>query len=138
MHGVTGSNPVPPRSLTEGRSSGPAFFVGTQVIDMEALRARCGGDEELLRELLRDFLERCESDARQLEEGGEELYRHAHKLKGMALNLSMPRLQERSATLESSARKGMADPDEVEQVLRELESACREARRILENEHSDE
>ena len=32
------------------------------MIDTEALKARCGGDEALLRELLEDFISRCENE----------------------------------------------------------------------------
>lgn len=101
------------------------------MIDREALKARCGGDEGVLRELLQDFTSRCDEEAARISKPGANLHSHAHRIKGLALNLSMPELQEAAAQLESSARDGAPPREQVDRVLRELHAACREARDIL-------
>jgi HPt (histidine-containing phosphotransfer) domain-containing protein len=102
------------------------------MIDMESLKVRCGRDEALLRELLEDFISRCENEVARLREAGDDLHRRAHKVKGLALNLSMPELRQKAAQVERSAGEGDTDPEEVDQLLQALTAACREAREILE------
>lgn len=104
------------------------------MIDRDALFNRCDGDIELIEELLEDFVSRCDEEVARLSEAEENLHRHAHRLKGIALNLSMPELQKWAAEVEASSREGVVGSEELSELRRSVQAACASARSLLEEE----
>ncbi|MFP4329755.1 MAG: Hpt domain-containing protein [Spirochaetaceae bacterium] len=102
------------------------------MIDRDSLVERCGGDVALVEELLSDFLDRCPAEAEKLRNSGENLHREAHRLKGLALNLSMPNLQELAAGVEERGHQGTATDADREELLRCLIETCRFVEELLE------
>jgi HPt (histidine-containing phosphotransfer) domain-containing protein len=106
------------------------------MIDRVSLLQRCGEDRELLRELLEDFLGRCDSEVESLTLEDKNLHRRAHRLKGLALNLSMPEVEARAARVERSAREGSVDEVELQALRESLQAASASARSILQEEEN--
>ena len=104
------------------------------MIDRKALFSRCDGDVGLVKELLEDFVSRCDSEIARLSEGEENLHRHAHRLKGVALNLSMPELRKWAAQVEASSREGEVGSQELSGLRQSLKEACESARSLLKEE----
>lgn len=72
------------------------------------------GDEDLLNELLEDFLEFADDIVHDLHkaiaEGNDTMVRNAgHTMKGTAANLSLPRLSDIGAELENAGTKKLTD-----------------------------
>ena len=88
---------------------------------------RVGGNEQLLRELLRDFAAHFDGAVTEIrealaQEDGERARRLAHTLKGTAGNLSAKGLQAAALALEMAIRGGEEDMEELfDQVDQELE-----------------
>ena len=106
------------------------------MIDRVSLLQRCGDDRELLRELLEDFLSRCDSELESLTLEDKNLHRRAHRLKGLALNLSMPEVEARAARVERSARERSVGEVELRALRKSLQTACDSARAILQEEEN--
>ena len=90
---------------------------------------RCGGDEDLLRELVAIFRQDCPAYMQSVRAGveskeGEALSRAAHTLKGHLGTLGFDEAQQFALQLEEVARRG--EMDNVEQAFAELErEMCR-------------
>jgi HPt (histidine-containing phosphotransfer) domain-containing protein len=87
---------------------------------LDELLAMAGGDPELLRELLGDFLADADRYADELDAAVEAaddsaLVRPAHSLKSNAMNVGATRLAELCRALEADARAG-AVPSAAERV----------------------
>ncbi|MFW6251097.1 MAG: Hpt domain-containing protein [Alkalispirochaetaceae bacterium] len=106
------------------------------MIDRKSLLERCGEDRALLVELLLEFERRCASQLAELTTDNEDLYRISHRLKGLALNLSMPDLQERAASVERLARSGSVQAEDVRDLRKSLQAACESARAVLREEEN--
>lgn len=104
------------------------------MIDRKTLLERCDGDQALVRELLEDFLSRQESEMAGLNSEDDELHRHAHRLKGLALNLSMTELRDRASSVERSAGEGSVDKAELDALRVSLQETCESARKIIAEE----
>lgn len=104
------------------------------MIDKESLLNRCVGEEELMRELLQDFLDRCEGERQALLGARDEIGPQAHRIKGLALNLSMEPLREKAAQLEKRVANGDNRSQALEELLTTLSATCEEARAILHGE----
>lgn len=104
------------------------------MIDRASLLERCGGDRDLLIELLDDFVRRCDAEGEKLEHQGAELHREAHRLKGLAMNLSMESLQSAAARVEQEARSGEVGRESLQRLLTVLRESCLAARALLEEE----
>jgi PAS domain S-box-containing protein len=106
------------------------------VIDYAAAVERFGGNEDVVRDVLERFAEKCkdalgEFDGYLARGDFESLQREAHGLKGGARSLEARPLGDAAALLEASAK--LQDPrrcrhylDALEAPLRDLESAIRE------------
>jgi CheY-like chemotaxis protein len=100
-----------------GSDDAPAF-------DVENARQRFGGDEHLLAEIARVFLEDCPRQRRAIDAAidagdAEGLAAAAHALKGAAASLSAPRVADAARVLEILGRDGpMADAPAARQRLR--------------------
>jgi PAS domain S-box-containing protein len=99
---------------TEGDAPPPAPPPSTRVMDRAKMLARLGGDEELMREVARLFLERCDGDLSAIAEAiersdGRRLLEAAHGLKGAAGNLSATGVAEAAAALERIGSDGRLD-----------------------------
>jgi HPt (histidine-containing phosphotransfer) domain-containing protein len=76
---------------------------------------RLGGDTELLREVIKLFLEDCPLRVRAIkaavdQRDGNLLRTAAHSLKGAAANLAAPALFDAARTLEQLGTEGQLDP----------------------------
>ena len=106
-----------------GKDSGP----GSLPIDVEALLKRCMGKSELARRLITRFKEQMKSDMEEIERAIREddapsLATVAHRVKGVAANLSIAAIQENALCLELMGRNAnLAGAGEKLAVIRELE-----------------
>ncbi len=135
---------LPPDDATGGNDD-PAQ--PQAVFDLQALRRRLDGDDEIIAELLGEFVGQLDSDLAHLRKAWEEcastdIARLAHKAKGAAGNLAAGRLQALFAELEAAAG---GDIDAVGPILVSLrkgaEAFRREVRRqagIGEDDHCAE
>lgn len=88
-----------------------------------------GGDEDVYRELLADFVEKLPSKIELferflLEKDFESLARSAHNIKGVSSNLGILQLNEHAERLEKSVSEGYTD-DSLEIILREIKEISR-------------
>ena len=102
-----------------------------ELLDMELLKERMGGDEKFCLEIVgtfaEDLRERLDEARSKLAEGDlKGLALVAHALKGAAANSAAPGLQEEATALEGSCRSG--DWQEATSAMERLET---EARRFL-------
>ena len=100
------------------------------MIDKDALVQRCGGDIGLVRELLRDFLDRCDSEVETVQET-PHLRRQAHRLKGLALNLGLGDLEVTAREVEEDAEQAEGSEELRSSLLQSLRMACESARKLL-------
>ena len=96
----------------------------TPLFDASNLLHRIGGDRQLVKEILLEFLQdlpiRLESLKESiLQNDLIQVRRHAHSVKGAAMNIVAPALIEIASQLESSARKGQKK--EFETLVPQLE-----------------
>jgi HPt (histidine-containing phosphotransfer) domain-containing protein len=113
----------PPAPVAE--SNGCAAF------DYQALLARCMGNQDLVRRLLRKFAEQIEGDLASLrqslaEKDALETAKAAHKIKGATANLTIEAVRKLVAGLEEQARAGVLEHGE--RTLAQLEQAVADAR----------
>jgi len=92
--------------------------------DVNAGIKMVGGDEDIYRELLADFVENLPSKIKLferffLEKDFESLARSAHNIKGVASNLGILQLNEHADKLEKSVSEGYTG-DSLEIILREI------------------
>jgi CheY-like chemotaxis protein len=104
-----------------GASSG-----GAVEVDLEEVRERLGGDEELLREVVALFLEECPRLMSIIQQGVESrdaarIAHAAHTLRGAAANLGARALSQAAQRLEALGRLG--DLSHVEEICSVLEQA---------------
>jgi len=81
---------------------------GDEIIDLGVLRAICHGDEEMLYEMLGDFISINQDVVDDLmraidDRSGDDIRAHAHKLKGSAGTAGAKRLAEAAKALEKSS-----------------------------------
>ncbi len=93
-------------------------------IAFDDLLQRCMGNQDLMERLLQRFIPQLQGSVdvlRELQEGGEwgPIAQQAHKLKGMASNLSAKRLADLARELEALAREKQAG--EVSTLIDEIE-----------------
>ena len=115
---------VGPSPKTDGgKDSGP----GASPIDVEALLKRCMGKPELARRLITRFKEQMKSDIQEMERAIREddapsMATVAHRVKGVAANLSIAAIQENALCLELMGRNAnLAGAEEKLAAIRELE-----------------
>jgi two-component system, sensor histidine kinase and response regulator len=107
------------------------------LIDREAALARMGGSEELLRDMIRFFLEDAPGLLHAAEKGvedgnAEETTRAAHSLKGLAANFDATRVTDAAARLEEIGRSGHLS--EAGKVLVPLRRAVSELLEVMEGQ----
>jgi two-component system, sensor histidine kinase and response regulator len=130
------TKPIRPDELRRalGSLTGGSEKLGDRVgalpkINRAAVLERCGGDEDLLRELVAIFRQDCPAYMQSVRAGveskeGEALSRAAHTLKGPLGTLGFDEAQQFALQLEEVARRG--EMDNVEQAFAELErEMCR-------------
>ena len=103
-------------------------FTGERIIDREGALARLGGDEGLLRDLIRFFLEDSPELLQCLrqnldQENPAEVERAAHSLKGLAANFGAEQAVKAAFKLEQIGHSGkLADaPEALVKLEQELE-----------------
>jgi two-component system sensor histidine kinase/response regulator len=112
----------------------PAAPASKDVLDEDALLERCGGDEEMKREIIQLFLDEYPSSLASIRTAlsarrGEELMEAAHHLKGSSANFGAARVVAAALRLE---QMGAGDAfDEAENVYRELQEALEELHAVL-------
>jgi signal transduction histidine kinase/CheY-like chemotaxis protein/HPt (histidine-containing phosphotransfer) domain-containing protein len=129
---------VPPAATQHGRTNGchdstppdgstlaRADPVSKEVLDFDALLARCLGDADLAERLLTKFQQRTPHDLVEIEasiDAGDlkKVASLAHALKGAAANLSAPALREVAARLETAERS--TDLDRARACLGRLQT----------------
>ncbi|MEM9366733.1 MAG: ammonium transporter [Planctomycetota bacterium] len=100
------------REGTEGAddpTSVPRTEPKKSVLDLESLRLRCGGNEQVVTNVLKMFRERTATYRREISESAskqelQQLRSMAHAMKGSAANVSATHVAEVAAQLESAAR----------------------------------
>ncbi|MFW6240470.1 MAG: response regulator [Thermodesulfobacteriota bacterium] len=97
------------------------------IFDWPEFVRRVGGNETLCRELVGVFLDRMPVQRDRLIEAMatgdlEKIRSEAHAVKGMAANISAPRLRDVAAEAERRAAEG--DPDGAARAVRRLAEAC--------------
>jgi CheY-like chemotaxis protein/HPt (histidine-containing phosphotransfer) domain-containing protein len=101
------AKPIDPVALFAAIEKGTAMPESLPTpLDREALLARLGGDEDLMRDVARLFLEDCQERLDVIKSAIDQrdpdrLMREAHTLKGAAANLSADELAEAARVLES-------------------------------------
>jgi len=110
------------------------------VLDMESLLRRVENDEELLRALLEDFLERKGAKLLELEEtlqrgDTEHAARLSHALKGSCGTLGLMQAHRAAATLERAMRDGAQDKGGalLQKLVVSLTEAEEAVRQVLQN-----
>ena len=103
-------------------------------VDRSALLARLGGDEELLRDVVRLFLVDCPARLAAIKsaiEGrdADRVRTEAHALKGAASNMSAPEIVEAARALERMGAEGKLDA--ADGALRQLSNAADAALDLL-------
>jgi CheY-like chemotaxis protein len=109
---------------------------GQEVLDEATLRSRFEGEPELLKDVVRLFLDDCPqllNGIRGAVERGDAqgMERAAHKLKGSVANFAAPAAYVAALRLEVMGRAGHLD--QATEALRQLESALEELRPLLLN-----
>jgi len=107
-----------------------------EILDEATLLARFEGDPELLKEVVRLFLDECPkmfNGIRGAAERGEtrEMERAAHKMKGAMANFAASAAYDAALRLEVMGREGHLD--QVTEALGQLESALEELKPVLLN-----
>lgn len=102
----------------------------TPVIDYDHLRARCLGDDKLVRKVLDQLASQLPDELVQMRAAIErsdllEVAREMHKLKGAAANVAAPCLAEILAHIET-----LAQANRIEEVLQAFPTLCEEVRRF--------
>jgi signal transduction histidine kinase/DNA-binding response OmpR family regulator len=115
-------------------SGGKSIAPADQVIDVEGFRARCGGRDELVRQIARLFLNECPRYLERLRAAAsagdtEGLHAAAHTLKGSVGNLSAGAAHAAVRRLEVAARAG--DPAAAQAALAVVEAALDQLRPSL-------
>ena len=105
-----------------------------QHFDVEGLLARCMGDAQFAKKVLRKFAERALEDVSGIarcvdERNAEQTARRAHALKGAAANLCAEHVRVLAARLETMGKEGNLDGLEV--VLDQLRSAVKGCVRFI-------
>ena len=105
-----------------------------QHFDVEGLLARCMGDAQFAKKVLRKFAERALEDVSGIarcvdERNAEQTARRAHALKGAAANLCAEHVRVLAARLEPMGKEGNLDGLEV--VLDQLRSAVKGCVRFI-------
>ncbi len=105
-------------------------------VNIEAARARMGGDEALVAELAQFFLKDIGKLLADIEsslqnQGGQTLERSAHNLKGLAANFDAETLIVFAIKMEEAARQN--DVKNARKLLPELERAARQVSAALEH-----
>jgi len=108
----------------------------TNVLDRELALERLGGDEELLREIARLFLDdypKLMSELREAVESGDarRIERSAHSIKGSVANFAADPVCEAAFALEQIGRSGKVDTSVA--ALRTLEEGFAALRPALED-----
>jgi HPt (histidine-containing phosphotransfer) domain-containing protein len=99
-------------------------------LDKQKIMADLGIDEEMLKELLGDFLPDAETDIKNLEEAlasdnFDEIAKLGHGLKGMAANIGITQMQDMAKTIEQLAKESK-DKQKISENLESLKSALKE------------
>jgi HPt (histidine-containing phosphotransfer) domain-containing protein len=114
------------------------------VIDLNALRERTGHDEELVREVMRDFLAVSEQMvgevARSVEAGDfPDVSRHSHRLRGALTVLGATTAASAAGQLESASGRTTPPPDAhawltsmVAALREQVDEACAQMRAYCE------
>jgi HPt (histidine-containing phosphotransfer) domain-containing protein len=130
-------------ATTIAPASAPAARTTTPPIDRDRLMERLGGDEQLLIDVVRVFLDDCPVRLAAIKAAvdsrdAERIRTTAHALKGAAANLSAQGLFEAAATLERLGVERRLDPADAawRQLSIEATSVI-EALRRLDNTSSD-
>jgi len=109
-------------AIEAARPAGPDIRPDDRpIFDYDALLELAGGDEELLREIVRMFLEDCPSMLEQIDEAiaacdPEGLRQTAHALKGVIANFAVPAAEEAARALEHMGSEGDMERAEAVQA----------------------
>jgi HPt (histidine-containing phosphotransfer) domain-containing protein len=121
-HGRVPSKPIDRRLLiavVEQNSSGAADeAITAPALDRAGMMARLGGDEELVSDVIRLFIQDCPNRLAAIktavdQRSGESIRKAAHALKGAAGNLSASALFDATAMLERIGADGRLDAAEA-------------------------
>jgi CheY-like chemotaxis protein/HPt (histidine-containing phosphotransfer) domain-containing protein len=98
-------------------------------LDLDALRALCGGEEALMQEMITLFYEEVPAQLSELWEAcavgeAERIWEAAHKLKGSCRTVAAGRMAEACQQLETLARSG--ELGEIKRLLDAVEASYRE------------
>jgi signal transduction histidine kinase/CheY-like chemotaxis protein len=125
-------------AIVEGASPGGEGPPGNPSLDRESLLNRLGGDEELLQDVLRIFLEDAPAQISALEQAilardAERIRVAAHALKGAAGNLSAPALFDATRAMEQFGASGDVQAAEAarERLLAEAVDVLENLKRLL-------
>jgi PAS domain S-box-containing protein len=129
------AKPIDPLALFAAIEKGTAMPDSLpSPVDRAALLARLGGDEDLMRDVARLFLEDCQERLEAIKSAidqrdADRLRREAHTLKGAAANLSADELTEAARVLESMGAAKVLEGTAV--AWRRLSEAADRAIRAL-------